>query len=342
MLSSLTAPKIDTGDPGDVDLTNPVNPWDDLNAGLVAWWVGLPGLDGGPLYYDLCGRYTATMQNLAAAGSAAGWRPTLRPGGFGSDFLLDGTNAYGQTPALSIPAPFTVSAWFRLTTIGRRNILFGQFSQCAFFVESSNVLSLFRGVSIAGGGSVAANLDYHAAFSCGAVGGTAYLNGVAVGSTATGVNPLSGTYAIGDQYPNHEHCAGRIGSVRLHSRALSAAEVSEEYARGLAGWPGLLNRMGVGSGTAPVIAPPRGLMISAPARSRPRSRPVLPAASPAVATIAPGPHRPPLAVRSQARRRTPSPVTSKVKPASAVIAVARPPRPLIVPPAAWRPGQNLD
>jgi Concanavalin A-like lectin/glucanases superfamily len=80
--------------------------------GLVGWWRVLPGLSGGPRWYDLMGRFPATLTNMTTTGS--GWAATTRPGGDG-EMRFDGINDNVQTPANSaiMPPYYTMLVWIR-------------------------------------------------------------------------------------------------------------------------------------------------------------------------------------------------------------------------------------
>jgi Concanavalin A-like lectin/glucanases superfamily len=86
--------------------------------GLVAWWRVLPGISGGGQWYDLMGRFNATLTNMAAAGTS-GWGATTRAGGQG-EVRFDGTNDYATTPssALLYPPAFTLTVWLKRTAAG--------------------------------------------------------------------------------------------------------------------------------------------------------------------------------------------------------------------------------
>src|SRR5690349_1214055 len=96
--------------PASIDIQNPINQDHPLNHGRVAWWLTLPGLEGGKYLYDLCGRSPGTLTNMTTTSS--GWRGTTRPGGYGH-LLFDGSNdVVNMTVPSQTTTGFTATAWF--------------------------------------------------------------------------------------------------------------------------------------------------------------------------------------------------------------------------------------
>lgn len=98
-----------------VNWSDPVNWNEDLNEGLIAWWLNVPHWQGGTTWWDLCGRHDGTLTNMDVA---AVWQHTARTGGRGQlDF--DGTNDYVDAGDFddfsfidgSADTPFSISLW---------------------------------------------------------------------------------------------------------------------------------------------------------------------------------------------------------------------------------------
>jgi hypothetical protein len=93
---------------------DPINRSDPLNEGLLAWWLTVPHLYGGPAWYDLTDQYPLSFASMSNASN--GWRPVTHPGGHGS-VLFDGSAGYCLTstpiPLWNVP-PIAASAWINL------------------------------------------------------------------------------------------------------------------------------------------------------------------------------------------------------------------------------------
>jgi hypothetical protein len=91
-----------------IDLRNPINQSAPLNRGLVAWYLGVPGLSGGSKFYDLRGVNAGTLNSF---GTGYGWGPTNRPGGF-AQINFNGTASLIVLPNIgpSGAAPRTLRA----------------------------------------------------------------------------------------------------------------------------------------------------------------------------------------------------------------------------------------
>lgn len=87
--------------------------------GLIGWWRGIPNFTGGPLWYDLTGRFHATNTNMATAGTTSGWVGPTRPSGQG-EVRFDGVNDYSILPVSSQLWPQAVSIllWVKRTATG--------------------------------------------------------------------------------------------------------------------------------------------------------------------------------------------------------------------------------
>jgi hypothetical protein len=92
-----------------VNLLDPADRMHPLNRGLVAWWLALPGLMGGPRWRDLIGTNDGVLTNGPV------WKPTTRPGGWGC-LSFDGTDDRVQVPTAPALAQvgtgdFYISFW---------------------------------------------------------------------------------------------------------------------------------------------------------------------------------------------------------------------------------------
>lgn len=92
-----------------------LNPDADLNQGLVAKYICLPGMTGGRLWYDLCGKNNGTLTNMT---SGYGWQgPQGRSGGWGA-MRFDGTNDYVRASNMGmLTDKGTIAFWMNSSEI---------------------------------------------------------------------------------------------------------------------------------------------------------------------------------------------------------------------------------
>ncbi len=163
--------------------------------------------------------------------------PTFNSSNLGA-FVLDGTNDYilvnSQANILSKTA-YTKLAWFYVTSFStNNNIISGGFSgQHAFWLFASN--KLYAGhngnwSTVTGGTTLSLSTWYHGAVTYNnSTGWVLYLNGVQDGTsvdttTFTGNQEISiGSYGTGNNF------TGRIASVQVYNRVLSASEIVQNY-----------------------------------------------------------------------------------------------------------------
>jgi Concanavalin A-like lectin/glucanases superfamily len=267
----------DLPSPSLIPLRTPVNRHDPLALGLVSWWRVVPGLDGGPRWYDLMGGNPCTVTNTGGT-SASGWAGTTRPGGDG-ELRVDGTNDYCDIPktaSLDLPQG-TLALWFRATTT-TSGMLFAMENTTgpptALLDLKTNASSdsfryeIYTDTSSAGGDTPTGYTQgrwWHLTLTVGSAGNAFYINGVAVTlnygccggsasstlflhdvySPATNIS-LGRTTASGGVY-----VAGALDDVRLWNRPLKATEVAAVYQRALGGDQGLLLRW---PGQAPMLS----------------------------------------------------------------------------------------
>jgi hypothetical protein len=262
--------------PGAGDLLDAADPLtgSPLSAGRRAWWLAVPGSDGGPKLYDLLGRAPGTL----AGATWSGPRDPARPGT--APLTFDGTAAYvslGSPPALNLPGALTIVAWFYPTAAtGARGLVAdlnagGSASQFAleFGRTASRLDALANGgaIAVTGTRDVALNQWHHAVLtrsgSAGAWTYTLYLDGTLDASAAVSANPDAqqgaalgrlGALAGGN-------FAGSLDGASAWDRALPAAEVRALYEDARAGYPETLRRWGPAvalqaGGAAPAVLVP--------------------------------------------------------------------------------------
>jgi hypothetical protein len=209
--------------------------------GLVGWWRVLPTASGTPRWYDLMGRFSATLTNMAASGTS-GWGATTRAGGSG-EVRFDGVNDYGTTPssALLYPPAFTLTAWVKRTAAGgdyQRILSHPDGGSRHFWVRQSGTVS--TSILVTGGGGTTISHDneggpidvgawYFLSMSYNNVVGFAFArncvtqfadpqNGTAYGITDVILFGAS-SGAAADRF------TGAMDDVRLYNRALSTPEL---------------------------------------------------------------------------------------------------------------------
>lgn len=220
-----------------------------LNEGLVAWWLGLPELSGGPNLFDLGGRYKGTLTNGPL------WAPG--PNGFAA-VSFDGSDDRIDLPAQwSVANGLTYSAWIRPATISsgfyairanKKTILVYRGTAVSWWADSdlSQVDVSFTFV---------AGRDYHVAVTQVGTAYTVYVNGTAVGSgTTNALDDTSDKANIGS-FGGSFLFAGLITDVRDYNRVLSAGEMWALYEQGRGGYPDLLDRVSSKVWSFPAVTP---------------------------------------------------------------------------------------
>ena len=163
--------------------------------------------------------------------------PTFNSSNLGA-FVLDGTNDYilvnSQANILSKTA-YTKLAWFYVTSFSTsNNIISGGFSgQHAFWLQG--LQKLYAGhngnwSTVTGNTTLSLSTWYHGAVTySNSTGWVLYLNGTQDGTsvdttTFTGNQEISiGSYGTGNNF------TGRIASVQVYNRVLSASEIVQNY-----------------------------------------------------------------------------------------------------------------
>jgi len=218
-------------------------------AGLVGWWPG----DGNA--NDIAGTNHGILQGGATANAA---------GMSGSAFSLDGTNRYVQIPdsPLLKPTNLTVMCWVRFASLnspgntpnlGQQYIIFKQNSRNSAFegfdlskYRTSADVFAFRATSASGQElellsvtTISTNIWYHIAGVRGPNFLQLYVNGQLAAQTNVSFPQDYGTAPMlfgssGESFYDRK-LAGSLDEAALYNRALSAGEISAEYAAAAAG-----------------------------------------------------------------------------------------------------------
>lgn len=257
-------------------LTDPVNRHHPLNRGRVAWWLAVPGLDGGRQWFDLMGQAHGTLSNGPT------WRSSARPGSWGS-LKFDGTDDRIIVSGVSFTSgPITISTWLRcpwqtqryrnlfdwggggsagirlLTTGGTAN---GWLTRSIAVVGNGYSPGNSPRASAAYGAALADNSWHHVCVTMTSGGSAIYIDGVALSLDLNASGNAVGTLAaqqisLGSNPADGDYSDGEQDDVSYWSRALSPAEVQASYDLSRRGYPGVLNRLGGRSMVVMVLPPP--------------------------------------------------------------------------------------
>jgi hypothetical protein len=255
-----------------INCANPVNRAHPLNLGRVAWWLAVPGLMGGAKFHDLMslpGDFAqgnhGTLNNMTT--SASGWRGTNRPGGFGY-LQFDGTDDYVETGNLfNFAGSFTLACGARFDSTPSSSHTYQLISkdkdganQRGWALSINNFLNINVAIYKAGDSTsgfsgtppLLTGIWYRLVMTYQFVtDGTsllrAFINGVLNASISNAVGPpqsTTNTVNLGRrQYSGfNDYHKGALDDCSVWSRALSPAEVADDYRLGQLGYPGLLNR----------------------------------------------------------------------------------------------------
>ncbi len=212
-----------------------------LNSGLVAWWLALPHLSGGPRVYDVAGRYTASR-----LGASLTWSNTNRPGSLGSSPVLGSTGGYiqaSQAGELSFAnlAPFSYSVWLNSGTATNLNLISvggnNSGGNNAIYTFGNN-LQIDIGGTRTGTVTWANNIWIHFSATFDGTTVRTFGNG-RLNATGTGASQTasSSVFQIG--------LSGRalaFDDFRIYNRALSIAEVAGVYNESQRGCPETIRR----------------------------------------------------------------------------------------------------
>lgn len=232
-------------------LPDAVNRQHPLNQGRVAWWMVVPSLDGGRLWYDVLAYYHGTLTSMSNVNN--GWSNLTRSGGWGS-LLFDGSAGRVVTSTTFNPGAgnFTLSAWVNARNITGAGYTFASSNYsggvelwCGTYGSGIFQYKAYIGDAtvISSSTAIAASTWYYLAASRAGGTYTLWVNGAqaASGTKATAVTLVN--LNIGCRQGGTTLWTGYIDDVSIWNRALSAAEVWELYRLSQLGYPGVLNRL---------------------------------------------------------------------------------------------------
>ena len=249
-----------------INFADPINRGHPLNRGRVAWWLTLSGGVGGGTWRDITNNKNTGV--LTAMGNANnGFRATNRPGGWGN-VLFDGTAGYvalGSPSSLNLLGPMTVAAWVKTTSVGAgsKSIISdcnsaGAIIQWLFEINRtagrfglawSNATGSAYATPTDTGTTLVINTWYRLVAVRRGVAGSwgidFYANGVLSSTASDSTNPSAQQgAAIGRAGMfNGNYFPGSIDDATIWNRALSPAEVLQDYNLSQRGYPGVLNRL---------------------------------------------------------------------------------------------------
>ncbi len=236
--------------PSRVYLPEPVNLNHSLARGLVGWWMVLPGLDGGPMWYDLMGLNHGTLTNM---GSGQGWTGTTRAEGQGAMYYSGSTGyvAVPSSPSLAFTSatqPRTYSCWVNINAYGVFPMFISRGStgdELRLNFNSGQPEYLYNGGS-AITSPTAIPLNTWALVTGTYDGTTAsiYINGVSQASVTGTSASVTSRIAFGQRLnaTGADPYTGWQDDVRIYNRALTAVEVYDLYVNSRLGYPRLLNQ----------------------------------------------------------------------------------------------------
>lgn len=240
---------------------NPVNHTHPQAQGLKAWWPVHPLLNGtGSRWVDMIQGVVGTLTGISELPTAISGRgPSTRPGSFG-ELRCDGGDDFVTTGVASsrflTASAGTVSVWLYPTGTVHTSSG-GPYNYPAVVGDAGGFWSIARGdidgsgdqlwaynwdgTADAVGAPTVVNRWTHVTWVHGQGVLALYINGVLVGSTASGnTTDLTGAVYLGRGYLFQVPWQGAFDDVRFYSRALSAPEIFALYHESLQGYPGLL------------------------------------------------------------------------------------------------------
>lgn len=243
-----------------VNLITPVNWQHPLNRGLEAWYLVMPGNNGGSKWVDITKHgHDGTLTNMD---TAKAWKGASRPGGWGAlDF--DGTSYIEVTSAKILPNTIgSISFWANPDTVGTAVGAFVSINDGT----ADNRVSVYLGASgtkflvFVKGGGVGANVWEEndpgsilsnskmqlitLTFDTVADDYNVYIDGSlkTADSTANAGNPAGiNQVNIGSFWDASVNYDGLLDDIRIWSRALPASEIKSLYNDSRAGYLNTLN-----------------------------------------------------------------------------------------------------
>jgi hypothetical protein len=233
-------------------LADPLNRDHPLNRGRLAWWLALPGLDGGRMWYDLAGTNHGTLTDMAAT-ATSGWWGTTRPGGWGQ-LAFDGVDDTVTAPLVGPLADYSIATWVYLADASREGAFVKVGDEAdgvgigvgsgTLNVAGNNLIMLAEQVAWNDSGVAIGTGWHHVGITYDGSTLSFFIDGRVVaqqGATSlgpTGSTHLGGYIAAG--FPRF--FAGPLDDVSIYDRALAAAEFRALYDLSRRGYPGVLNR----------------------------------------------------------------------------------------------------
>jgi hypothetical protein len=216
--------------------------------------------------------------------------PALVTGRIGSGLLFDGSSQYvSTTTAYANPTEFSLEAWLKTSTtsggpiIGFDDADFSDGGAHDRVIWMSDDGKLHFGIGLKGASAVLSSaISYnddqfhHVAVSMGTFGVKLYVDGELVDSSASlAAANFSGRWTVGGHLhlsnwpaqPSSYYFDGVIDEVKIFGRALSAKEVSQEYAAQHTGVPSALVFPDVTTGTSEIVGANITVLTDAPGYS---------------------------------------------------------------------------
>lgn len=232
------------------------------NDGLIGWYLTLPGLDGGKIWYDLMNYNHLTLTSNVVFSNA---RP--RSGAFGSVSMTSGTGAT-SSGTYKLPTgngPRTMSGWFYPVTgpnMGLINLTGVTSFSMYYFFDGVNYHYFTDGQNANNNLSTTTAADnltlgvwQHMTISCTSSNVSIYKNGRRVINQAWGTTINTSTTGLTIGYRGNAF-DGYIDDVRLWNRKISDQEAMGLYLDSLTGYreslPALEHMFSISSGGGPV------------------------------------------------------------------------------------------
>jgi len=241
-----------------VNMIQPVNLLHPLNRGLRAWWMALPGTQGGSRLMDITSPGPNGNHGTLTNMTSDDWVGSNRPGGWGAlDF--DGSDDEVALPSIqtvlnsgtTYGGPFSLSLWAKANVAP--GLRYGVLSDGAsngnggYFVIYEGGEARF---SINGWNANIASLaiteveSNHIVCTWDGTTLSIYVNSIK-GTDATDTTDFStteGNHFIGNAFGNREF-DGQIDDVHIWDRFLLPAEVIQLFQLSQLGYPGMLHRI---------------------------------------------------------------------------------------------------
>lgn len=246
--------------PNDINWLCPVNWQHQLNLGLKAWWLVVPGLTGGPTWIDLTDPSNGHHGTLTNMDTAKAWKGASSPGGWGA---IDNAQSDGEEidiGGLEVPSgtDITFALWINVSSWNGTNP--GLWRNRDISVGTS--FNIFQGstgrpwirwngtdgLKPLSGYSVSLNVWIRIVYTMKSGGRKRFyadgrLRHSADSDTATtpAMNGAGAIYNIGWQTDLTERVAGLYDDVRFVFREWSEQDVMQDYNDSRAGYPNTLN-----------------------------------------------------------------------------------------------------